>query len=300
MNVTARDIARGVIQALLISALTFLGVAFVDGFFGRRLDVTVQRTALLDKQGYLLQFENSRSSAIEGVTVSIARNVKIEASSVDNGVTVRLSSAPHHTELQLSNLPPNRRVNLFLAIVDFLPTTEFTVLQKGESYSIVDRNTQRYAWFNYSNLVDAILLVLIYTAATLWFNSRMNVVREQTRGLEAAHESTKAALDKTATESRERMKDLESKIDKARAAQLRIQMILQRRIIELISENDIWRDFFKTIYRSVFKSTAEAETALDQILHKLGIKHRGAHKLSELSEVDFLELIAGAKVERPA
>ena len=113
MNVSASDILKGVVTALAISFLIYMTNVTAEALL-KRFDVGFQHTVLLDKAGYIFQFDNPTWSAIESITIGIRRRLNLEATSVDNGVGVKIAPTASFTSFTLSDLPPNRRTIFLL------------------------------------------------------------------------------------------------------------------------------------------------------------------------------------------
>jgi hypothetical protein len=97
-------------------------------------------------------------------------------------------------------------------------------------------------------------------------------------------------LGKNRQERDQKTKDLQDMLQQTQARQLRLRLVLQRRITELTTENDMWRKCFVTIYSKLLSSSTEAERAMTLILEKLGLK-RGGRKIRDIPEDDFIEFL---------
>jgi hypothetical protein len=138
MNASIRTIVTAVATALAISFLTYTFGSIIDILF-KRVNVSVQRTMVLDAAGYLFQIDNDTTSTFDVITISVTRPLKIAATSADNGVRIETKMLPNFTSIALSDLPPHRRTNVFIATNDQISISDLSILHKGASYNIDDK-----------------------------------------------------------------------------------------------------------------------------------------------------------------
>src|SRR5690242_14994385 len=85
MQVTAVDILKNITSALAIAFLLFMTNVLVDSFT-KTIEISVGRATILNRPGYLIQVDNLTPSMADNVLISIARPIKVDATSIDGGV----------------------------------------------------------------------------------------------------------------------------------------------------------------------------------------------------------------------
>ena len=109
------------------------------------------------------------------------------------------------------------------------------------------------------------------------------------------HAATNELLEKRRQEREQIAKELKGEIDRLHARQLRLRLVLQRRITELTTENEMWRKCFVAVYTKLLSSSAGAERAMTLILQKLGMR-LGGRKIRDIPEEDFIEFLFDEKI----
>jgi hypothetical protein len=289
MNASIRTIITAVASALAISFLTYTFGSIMDVFF-KRANVTVQRTMVLDATGYLFQIDNDTGSAFDIITITVTRPLKIAATSADNGVRIQTKTLPSFTSIDLSDIPPHRRTNFFIATADQILMSDLSVLHKGASYSIEDKDLLGVSYFNFSNFINALVQFAIVTLLYIWAGSRHEAIGKQIDDFKKESAELHEDERKHRQEYDQKTADLEGKVALVQARHLRLRLVLQRRINELTTENDMWRKCFVAVYNKLLSSSVEAERAMTIILEKLGLS-RGGRKLRDIPEGDFIDFL---------
>jgi hypothetical protein len=141
--------------------LTYIGSLTAE-YFLVPYEFSFQRTTLLDKTGYLFQLNNYSAAVLENATLYIAHPFNVEASSVDGGVRIETEQSVGGTSITLNNLPPKRRINLFVVTADRLVSSYVSLLSKGHSYNIEDKNVIAYSFINYNHIINAAIVFALY------------------------------------------------------------------------------------------------------------------------------------------
>jgi hypothetical protein len=93
------------------------------------------------------------------------------------------------------------------------------------------------------------------------------------------------------------LKDTTDKgIENLKWRMMKARVYMQRRIIRLEEELEVWRRFFRSVYSSIFGHKSEAEPVIELILKLSGV--RMVKRLRDYSEAEFLEILEESERKR--
>lgn len=296
MSISVEDVLKHVVPGAALAFLLYTTGVITDAFvFLTRFDISVQRTSILDKSGYLFQLRNTTGGNLEGVTITIMHQLGFDAISTDNGVKVQTDRSSDATLLKLDSLPSNKTVNLFFVTANSIQINDLSVVYKNTPYRINDASYVGYSWISIPWIFSVMATFAMYVLASSYVASKVREVRQKISDAEATTKEARASAEKLASKNDERIEKLESKLKRAAEAHVRVKAVLIRRVSLLSQEVEMWRAFFVAIYRALFSSSkgSASETAMKAIMGKLGIRH--VNGVRDLSEDEFLEILLSAE-----
>ena len=88
-------------------------------------------------------------------------------------------------------------------------------------------------------------------------------------------------------------REIDEKVKRVEARAIKMRIWLHRRVVDLTSENDLWRKFFVAAYTNAFSSKNEADKVIEAFLSRNGIKP--AKQIGDFKEGDILEMLLDEK-----
>ncbi|WP_108521285.1 hypothetical protein [Bradyrhizobium algeriense] len=273
-KITGLDIFKNVGAALLIAFLVYWLPVLAEQFYSPA-EIRYRHVTLGNNSGYLFSIQNYSRRPIDELSIYIDAPKGLGSVLYDGAISIETSTSTHPSMVKLKTIAPHSEATLF--VTTDAPFESNRVRASSSSTITLLEDTKivaRQLW-SPSTFFNSAFTALLY----LTFALTMTAQRKQLRSeLETLHNEAN------------RIKETADKgIENLNWRMMRTRVYMQRRIIRLEEEVEVWRRFFRSIYSSVFGHKSDAEPAIELILKLSGVPM--VKRLREYSEAEFIKIL---------
>jgi hypothetical protein len=298
------SILQNVVTALLIGLITYLASIFAAHFFATDIYVGFQRTTLGGGNGYLFTLNNFDQHTIDALSITVDQSVHVKALSSDSIKPVDVANSAGSLVLTVQEVQPSKTTNVLLTTDDTIDANQIRASSNGSLLKLSNDNWIYRSFINVPLILSASFGALCYLVVVLHSDKKIS---EQTKDIERLqlkmdesedrlnrqNDERQRQIDEQNGEFRETLQDMKEEVKRLEARAMKTRILLQKRIVDLTSENDLWRKFFVAAYTNAFGSKNEAEKIIQVFLNRNGIKP--AKRISDFKEAEILEMLLDDK-----
>ena len=268
------DIFKNVAVSLTIAFLVYWLPVLAEQFFSP-IEIRYRYTRIGEHSGYLFSIQNYSRRPVDDISIFIDSPKGIGPIYNDGAISIEASGATRPSLIKLKTITPRSEAILFVTTDGPLDGT----LMRASSSSLITsfestQTIERSLW-SPSTFFNSAFTALLYLAFALTMTSQQKQLRTEVKSLRIEVDQAKESAEKG--------------IDDIKWRFGRLRVYMQRRILRLEDEVQVWRRFFKLIYSSVFTSKGDADKALEIIMKSSGIHM--VKRLRDYSEVEFQEIL---------
>jgi len=288
LRLSAVDILKNIAAALVIALLLYWSPILADRLFFTPVEVGYHRVSLFGRTGYIFTVDNNSGKVLDNATIYIDSPFEVIATSQDGASKFDVRKTPASISLRLSEIPPNKRANIFVETSNQLAPQQVRVSSSATITTLQSHERVERALWDAGTLLYALAIALFYFWFLIVVTAQRNRLRAEVDAVKRSLGDARDDVSKSRDELDQKQEEMNKEIDDIRLRQVRVQMYLQRRITELDKEASMWRQFFKKLYSTIFSEKNDAERAMELLLSASGarlIKKLGDYNESELIEI---------------
>jgi hypothetical protein len=280
-KLTGLDIFKNVGAALLIAFLVYWLPVLAEQFYSP-VEIRYRYVTLGDNSGYLFSIKNYSRRPIDEVSIYIDAPKGVGSVLSDGAISIETSTSTHPSMVKIKTISPHSEAVLFVATER--PLEDGLIRASSSATITVFEETkfiERQLW-NPSTFFASAFTALMYLTFGLIMTAQQKQLRSEVVELRNELNELKKTADKG--------------IDDLKWRMMRARVYMQRRIIRLDEELEVWRRFFRSVYSSVFGQKNEAEPVIELILKLSGV--RMVKRLRDYSEAEFIEILEESERQR--